>query len=75
MNDLEKIKSKDNLKLGNSYWVFEPGMNKWHGDFEYLGYNEINGEFVFRRVNFMDKCYFMSVSENDLIDGVCFDYN
>ena len=73
MNDLEKIKSKDNLKLGNSYWVFEPGMNKWHGDFEYLGYNNLSDEFVFRKITFMDNCYFINVSSKDITSEICFD--
>ncbi len=75
MNDLEKIKSKDDLKLGNYYWVWEPGMNRWHDDFEYLGYNDLNDEFVFRKIAFLDNCYFISVSSQDITSEVCFGYN
>lgn len=70
---IEKIKSIDDLKIGEYYTVWEPGLDEYLYDFEYMGFNELSNDHVFRFRNVGNKCYFVMVSDEDVLFDVYFE--
>jgi hypothetical protein len=74
-NESVRVKNREDLKLKQHYWVYDPGMDEWNEGFEYMGYNELSNEHVFRYMNGpSNNCYFVMISDKDLSSEVCFDF-
>lgn len=55
------------LKVGEMYQVLDSGMNEWNDEYEYLGFDIISQEHMFRVYDSPGNNYiFASVSESDL---------
>jgi len=44
----ESILLTEALKLNKMYQVYDPGMDEWHNDYEYLGFDTNTREHMFR---------------------------
>lgn len=71
---MKNITDISDLELGKYYQVWEQGLAEWHDDYEYVGYDVITDDHIFRSIvgPFSTSFYFMSVSRNDVLDMVRF---
>ena len=59
------------LKLGEMYQVFDPGMNEWNDEYEYLGFDTNSREYMFRAYDSpVDYFHFVGITKNDLAHSV-----
>lgn len=60
------------LKLGEYYQVYDPGMDTWNDDYEYLGFDTNSREYMFRTSEgpTNDNFHFVGVPQNELNSDV-----
>lgn len=69
--EIQKILAEEvNLKLGGTYQVYDPGMDEWNSDYEYLGFDSNSGEHMFRAAGAPGEFYFVGIPQSDLSTDV-----
>mgnify|MGYP003340264370 CR=1 FL=1 len=59
------------LKLGEKYQVYDPGMDDWNDEYEYLGFDTNSGEYMFRAYDSpVDYFHFVGITKTDLPNSV-----
>ena len=59
------------LKLGEYYQVYDPGMDVWNDEYEYLGFDVNSREYMFRTFDSPgDYFHFVGVTEKDLASDI-----
>jgi len=61
------------LKIGNTYSVYEPGMGEWLDGMEFLGYDRNNREYIFRDTTWAPgsiDVVFMHLPESEASDSI-----
>ena len=71
---MKNITNISDLELGKYYQVWGPGIAEWLEDCEYVGYDVIKDNHIFRSIvgPFSTSFYFMSISCNSVLDMVRF---
>lgn len=46
--ELQNVLAEASLSLGKRYQVYDPGMDQWNSDYEYLGFDSNKREHMFR---------------------------
>lgn len=60
-----------NLKLGEMYQVYDPGMDTWNDEYEYLGFDVNSREYMFKAFDApVDYFHFVGITKNDLAASV-----
>jgi hypothetical protein len=59
------------LKLGEMYQVYDPGMDTWNDEYEYLGFDVNSREYMFKTFDSpVDYFHFVGITKNDLASSV-----
>ena len=59
------------LKLGEYYQVYDPGMDVWNDEYEYLGFDVNSREYMFKAFDApVDYFHFVGITKNDLAASV-----
>jgi len=58
---------KTKLKKGETYMVWEPGMNEWL-EMEYVGFNKLTDDHIFKSTQ--ENNFYMYVNDSDVEDEV-----
>jgi len=67
---IKKITPGD-LKLGEYYQIYDPGMDEFHDEYEYLGFDTNSREYMFRAFDAPGGYFhFIGVTQNDLSSDV-----
>ena len=64
------IKENAGLKLGELYQVYDPGMDEWNDEYEYLGFDLNSREHMFRAFDTPGYFIFVGIPENELKTSV-----
>jgi hypothetical protein len=66
-----KEESSANLKLGEMYQIYDPGMDTWNDEYEYLGFDVNTKEYMFKAYDApVDYFRFVGIAKNDLPTSV-----
>ncbi len=70
--EIQKILAEESvsLKLGGTYQVYDPGMDEWNSDYEYLGLDSNSGEHMFRAAGAPGEFYFVGIPQSNLSTDV-----
>ena len=59
------------LKLGEFYQIYDPGMDTWNDEYEYLGFDTNSREYMFKAFDApLDYFHFVGITQNDLATSV-----
>jgi len=64
------IKENAGLKLGEFYQIYDPGMDEWDSEYEYLGFSLNTREHMFRAFDSPGYFTFIGIPENELKTSV-----
>lgn len=67
----ESIKPiNEGLKLNKLYQVYDPGMDEWNNEYEYLGFDSNSREHMFRAAGSPGEFYFVGIPQSDIKNHV-----
>ena len=59
------------LKLGEMFQIYDPGMDTWNDEYEYLGFDVNSREYMFKAFDApVDYFHFVGITKNDLAASV-----